>query len=384
MQISPLKLTTSKVKMPETISTVPVTSVRVAVIASGSGSEVEVSQRSAANVADALLKRSYVVETFRFDGELRCHLREFRTAVVVPMAHGDGEDGSLQLLLEELEIPYVGSVPESCALSWDKSSSNAAVNEMLQSSAWSPPRGLDGFSACVPEYVEIRVGDSGLELVNNFCLALDPSDYLVAKPSKEGSSIGVEFFQHPASDLYSRMEVVSRLEGFDTREARVTAILDGVLRAQRLGGSSVLQRAVRGMEITVAVLEVDGVARALPVVEIATKKGTWYDYQNKYKPGASEHTIPARLPPKWLVFAQDVAIAIHRHLGCRDLSRVDFIVERQSEFSEPTRLCFLELNSLPGFTSQSTYPEAASVAGTPMDELLHTFVVQALNRAHRA
>jgi D-alanine-D-alanine ligase len=370
--------------MPETISTVPVTPVRVAVIASGSGSEVEVSQRSAANVADALLKRSYVVETFRFDGDLRRHLREFQPALALPVAHGDGEDGSLQLLFEELEIPYLGSGPESCALSWDKSRANAVVNEMLQSSAWSVSSGKDGLTACVPGFAEIGVGDSALEQVNKFCRTLDPSAYLVSKPSKEGSSIGVEFFQHPANHLYSKAEVVMHLEGFDTGKARLEAILGGVLRAQRLSGSALLQRAVQGNEITVAVFEQDGVARAFPVVEISTKKGTFYDFQNKYTVGASVHTIPARLPAEWLAHAQDVAIAIHRQLGCRDLSRVDFIVERQTESSEPKCLCFLELNSLPGFTSQSTYPEAAAAAGISMDELLHTFVVQALNRAHRA
>lgn len=358
----------------------PMAPVRVAVIASGSGSEVEVSLRSAANVAAALLKKSYVVEIFRFDDNLQRHLSDFQTQVVVPVAHGDGETGRLQSLLEQLGMPYVGSCPDACVLSWDKASANAAVHEMFLSPAFSTSGGNAQLVACVPEYVEINISDPAQELIDDFCRYLDPSDHLVLKPSKEGSSIGVEFFCHPASNLFSQREVVARLEGFDTGRARKMAILDGVLRAQRLCGTALLQRAVGGLETTVAVFEEAGVVRAFPVVEVSTKKGSWYDYENKYKPGASVHTIPARLPPDWLFYAQEVAVAIHRKLKCRDLSRVDFIVERQSETSEPERLCFLELNSLPGMTSQSTYPEAAAAAGISMDKLLHTLVMQALDR----
>jgi D-alanine-D-alanine ligase len=115
--------------------------------------------------------------------------------------------------------------------------------------------------------------------------------------------------------------------------------------------------------------------RALPPTEIISPNDAFYSYEAKYAPGRSRHVCPAELPPGVSERVQAIAVAAHRTLGCRDLSRADFVV---GDEGDPSAVVLLEVNTLPGFTATSLYPEAAGIAGIPQPELCDALV----RRAH--
>jgi D-alanine-D-alanine ligase len=162
-------------------------------------------------------------------------------------------------------------------------------------------------------------------------------------------------------------------------ETRLDHIVKCIEQAFTLDSAVIVQEAVQGTEITVAVLE-DPDARALPVIEIVMPQGAWYDYEHKYSVGRSKHIIPARLPDWVANLAQQFAVAAHRNLGCRDLSRVDFIVSHPETLLNKHSLWFLEVNTLPGFTNTSLFPDAAKAAHITMPEMVRRLVLNAWAR----
>ena len=110
------------------------------------------------------------------------------------------------------------------------------------------------------------------------------------------------------------------------------------------------------------------------MIDIRTPGDTWYDYEHRYAAGLSEHVIPAPLPPDVYASVQELAVRAHVTLGCRDLSRVDFLVESGG------RIALLEVNTLPGMTPTSLYPDGARAAGISFDQLVEQLVRRALSR----
>lgn len=133
---------------------------------------------------------------------------------------------------------------------------------------------------------------------------------------------------------------------------------------------------VAGREVTCGVLE--GIpGEVLPVCEILTPEGSWYDYQHRYTEGLSEHRIPAPLGEERNAAIQAVALAAHRALGCRDLSRSDFVVP---EVGDPI---LLEVNTLPGMTPTSLFPDEARGVGLDFEDLMAHLVERAWARRER-
>ena len=132
---------------------------------------------------------------------------------------------------------------------------------------------------------------------------------------------------------------------------------------------------VFGKEITVGVLDTADGPIAHPVIEIITASGEWYDYTNRYAPGKSEHKVPASLPEPVQETLQQIAIREHQIPGLRDLSRADFLV------TDTDDITLLEVNSLPGMTPTSLYPDGASYLGYSFAELIHYLVGRAWQRA---
>ena len=347
---------------------------RVAVITSAGGSEHAVSLRSAENVSRALLRDFANVQALPFDASLKDALLAWKPDVVLPVAHGDGETGELQALMEAMGLVFVGSDAKSSALCWDKVAANRSAAEWSESS-----QGIvDTQRFAVPPYVALSRGDDIMrETVKKFCAGFPDGGSVVIKPAKEGSSCGISFSTLPSHKALTSDEVIQTING-PIGEIRIDRIVQGVEEAFGFDRSVLVQKAIRGMEITVGVLEAPD-PQALPVVEIVTRIG-WYDYDHKYSAGGSEHIIPARLPDDWLKFSQDVAVALHRHFGCRDYSRIDFIVEKDEAEAEPICLWFLEINTLPGFTSTSLFPDASKAAGYSMPELVKGLVLNAWER----
>lgn len=306
---------------------------RIAVVCGGRSAEAEVSRVSARGVFEAL-RRSYDdVRLLEFDEAIGLALREAAAEVVFPVLHGPpGEDGTFQGFLEILGMPYVGSGVAASACAMDK----IVAKQIFR--AYNLP--------VAPDAIAHR-GESPAAAARRAHAVLGTE--VVVKPARQGSAIGVRFASDPAA----------------TEEALAAALV--------LDERAVVEKRIRGREITVAILERPE-PEALPVIEIRTPAGSWYDYEHRYTPGLSEHIVPAPLAPAQYARTQELAVAAHRALGCRDLSRVDLVVP---EDGEPV---LLEVNTLPGMTPTSLYPDAARADGLSFEELVAYLVERAASR----
>ena len=309
---------------------------KIAVLAGGDSAEAAVSRSSAAGVANALASRDHTATTLEVDLDLVDNLRRFAPDVVFPMLHGPpGEDGTVQGLLAMLNLPFVGSGVQGCAVAMDKHVAKALFRA----------EGLP-----VADDLLIAAGSDAQVAAARVHAEL--GERVVVKPLCQGSALGL-------TPLPNGGDLITPL-----REA--LAFGDGVL----------VERYAMGREITVGVLdEHNRQAVALPVIEIVVAQGEWYDYRNRYTPGRSQHVVPAPLPDDQTQRLCDYALRAHRCLGLRDLSRADFIVSDDGD-----DILLLEVNALPGMTPTSLYPDACKAIGIEFDELAERLAHSALRR----
>lgn len=312
---------------------------KLAVLAGGTSPEADVSRSSARQVQQALLTRHAHVQLLELDAGLTAALGSFAPEVVFPVLHGPpGEDGTVQGYLEMLGFAYVGSDVRGSALGMDKHASKALFRAaglpVLDDLALAPDMEVDAAAAAVRK----RFGET-----------------VVIKPNRQGSALGVTPLPN----------------GGDLREA--------IAAAQRFGDAVMVEPFMSGREITVGVLDLEGAtAAAWPAIEIVTARGEWYDFKNRYTPGKSEHVIPAPLPDAVAEELRRIAIAGHRALGLRDLSRADFIVTDNHD------IWLLEINTMPGMTPTSLYPDGARAAGYSFESLVDALAQSARRRGARA
>ncbi len=310
----------------------------VAVIQGGPSSEARVSRASATGVAGALAAAGHRVVRLELDAFTPESLRTGGYDVVFPVAHGAlGEDGSLQGLLEVLDLPYVGSEVLASALAMHKRAARVAFAQAGLPIAPGLPAPR-GDARATAERARAELGPR-----------------VVVKPSAHGSAIGVTRLGDGATleDVARALEAVWAIDDF-----------------------AVVERFAVGREVTCGVLAL-GDARALPPTEILSPHDPFYTFAARYEPGRSVHVCPAALPPAVFERVQRVAVEAHRALGCRDLSRVDFVV---GDEGAPDAVTLLEVNTLPGMTPTSLFPEAAAAAGYPMPALCDALVKQAVAR----
>lgn len=251
--------------------------------------------------------------------------------------HGPwGEDGTLQGLLEILGIPYVGSGVLASALAMDK----VMAKRHLAAS---------GIDVARDAMITRRAHQRDPEAAVRAAAAVGYPVFV--KPVRQGSSFGTTLVERPGE-------------------------LDAAISdALRYDDRAMIEERLVGTELTVGVIGGDDDLTALPVIEIVTKRA-FFDYKAKYDPSASEEICPARVPDDVAKRAQDVALRAHRALGCEDLSRTDMILTG-------ARMPVLEVNTIPGMTSNSLLPKSARVAGVPFADLLERLLRSALERAHR-
>ena len=303
--------------------------IRVAVLKGGRSAEREVSLNSGAQVASALASVGFeVIEIDSADEGFVTELAASDADVVFICLHGRlGEDGTVQGLCELLELPYVGSGVLASALAMDKVMSKHYFS-------------LAGLAS--PDYVALRRGE--LFDVNALVAAL--GEKTVVKPANEGSSVGMTIV-HDGAELPAAIE-----------------------KAFRYDRSVLVERFIAGTEVTVAVLG-NGDVAALPTLEIQANN-EFYDYDSKYVPGMSRHIIPARVSEAAREECQRLALAAHKALGCRGISRADTIV------TDDGSVWLLEINTIPGMTATSLVPDAALAAGIEFPELVKKLVELAL------
>jgi D-alanine-D-alanine ligase len=305
---------------------------RVAVLSGGRSAEREVSLSSGAQVSAALAELGHQTELVDLDRRSWERLGEGGFDCVFIALHGRlGEDGTVQGMLELLELPYTGSGVLASALCIDKT----RTNQILAQS------GL-----LIPEFEEL----DGRERDPDWTERLDASYGLplVIKPVREGSTIGLAI----ARD-----------------EDRVAT---GIVEAARYDHRVMVQRFVAGTEITIGVLATPEV-QVLPTLEI-TYEGELYSYEAKYTAGGSRHIIPARISEAAAQNACAAAVTAFRALGCEGMARVDFIVD---ESDQPW---LLEVNTIPGLTALSLLPDAARAAGISFAEVCDRLVRHAVER----
>ncbi|HEY2283655.1 MAG TPA: D-alanine--D-alanine ligase [Solirubrobacteraceae bacterium] len=314
----------------------------VVVLKGGDSLERTVSLRSGARAESALKRLGHKVVGIDVGSELVAELLECQPYAVFLALHGsDGEDGTVQGLLETMDIPYTGSGPGACMRCTDK-----ALAKYLMREAHIPTPQFAAFKESAIKALGIAAALGGLERSIGFPM--------VVKPASQGSALGVKFARS---------------------HEELPAAIVGALSYDR---AVVLERYVRGRDLAVSVL--DSVTPgespiALPVVEAIPREEEFYNYESRYEIGMTTFVCPADLPDGLTERARELALQTYRLLGCHGVARVDLLLEEDT-----AELTVLECNVVPGMTETSLLPQAADAAGIRFDELVERILASAFTR----
>jgi len=315
-----------------------VSDLAVAVLSGGLSHEREVSLRSGRRLSAALRSVGLTVDEWDADSALLERLRTDRPDAVVVALHGvEGEGGSVQTVLEMLDVPYVGSDSHACRRAWDKPT---AKTELARAGLATPDW------VVLPHSTFRELGAQPVldAMVDRLGLPM------MLKPDQSGSALGAQVVRD-AADL--------------------PAAMVGCLA---YGDTVLAEQFVAGVEVAVTVIDGPDGPVALPAVEIEPESGI-YDYTSRYTAGLTNFHTPARLDPSAATAVADLAVAAHRLLGLRDVSRTDAIIAPDGT------VYFLEANSSPGLTETSLLPMAAEVAGRSLGDIYAGLIERAVARA---
>jgi D-alanine-D-alanine ligase len=309
----------------------------VAVLKGGRSLERQVSLRSGGRVEDALERLGHEVTGIDVGADVIERLRTSSPDAAFVALHGqDGEDGTIQELLDVLGIPFTGSGVLACLRSWDK-----VLTKHLLAEAGLPTPEFFAFSETAFE----QLGAGEILPVIEERLSFP----IVVKPATGGSALGIKFARAAA----------------DVPAALVAAFsyADRVL----------LERHIRGRDLAVSMLEGPDGPAALPIVEAVPRHEDFYDFEARYEIGRTRFECPADLPTAMTSRAHAIALRTYELLGLAGFARVDLMLEEGSE-----ELCVLEANAIPGLTETSLVPQAAEAAGIGLDDLIGRIVELAL------
>jgi D-alanine-D-alanine ligase len=311
---------------------------KVAVLKGGRSLERQVSLRSGARVQDALERLGHHVIPIDVGSDLVERLTDAEPDVAFIALHGrDGEDGTVQELLEAMGIGYTGSGVSACIRAADKVLAKHAMRD----------RGIP-----TPDFYAFS--DTAFEALGAAQALPAIEDRLrfpiVVKPAAQGSALGIKFARTPA----------------DVPQALVSAF--------SYDRKVLLERHVAGRDLAVSILDdgrADGGAggpRALPVVEavpVRQREEDFYDFESRYEIGRTKFACPAGLEEQVATRASEIALEVYELLGFRGFARVDLMLD-----SDGDELYVLEADAIPGLTETSLLPQAADAAGIGFDELI--------------
>lgn len=310
----------------------------VAILQGGRSLERQVSLKSGARVEDALQRLGHTAVAIDADADLVTRLDTLRPDVAFVALHGrDGEDGTIQELLDVLAIPYTGSGVAACIRSWDK-----VLAKHLLRAQGIPTPDFHAFSETA--FRELGAAQSLPAIQQHLSFPL------VVKPAAQGSAFGIKFARVPAD---------------------VPAAL---LSAFSYDRKVLLERYVPGRDLAVSIVDEDGEPRPLPIVEAVPNERDFYDFEARYEIGRTRFVCPADLPSAVAERTQELALAAYRALGCSGFARVDLMLHEDGE------LFVLEANTVPGLTKTSLLPQAAEAAGITFDGLIERVLSHALAR----
>lgn len=296
---------------------------KIGVLAGGPSSEREISLRSGKAVYNALISEGFDAVFLDVKDDVLTPVRENKVDIAFIALHGRyGEDGTVQKVLEDADIPYTGSGVEASQLAMDKIASKKVFIKN---------------NIPVPKYIVFEKGKFDIKKASTISLPL------VVKPQLEGSSIGLSIVKE---------------KGLLRRAAE---------EAFKYGDRIVVEEYIAGRELTVGILD----DKALPAIEIVTRNKV-YDYEAKYKDSATQYLVPAPISQAAQNEAMRLGSAAHNVLGCRSFSRVDMMIDLSG------KIFVLEVNTIPGMTERSLLPKAAGAAGLRFSELCVKILENAL------
>jgi D-alanine-D-alanine ligase len=308
---------------------------KVAVLKGGRSLERQVSLRSGARVQDALERLGHRVIPIDVGSDLVERLSDAAPDVAFIALHGrDGEDGTVQELLEAMGIRYTGSGVSACIRAADKVLAKHAMRDR-----GIPTPDFYSFSETAFEALGAAQALPAIEDRLQFPI--------VVKPATQGSALGIKFARTPA----------------DVPQALVAAF--------SYDRKVLLERHVAGRDLAVSILDepADGAGaagpRALPIVEAVPQQEDFYDFESRYEIGRTKFVCPAELDEPVAARARELALEVYTLLGCRGFGRVDLMLDSARE-----DLYVLEANAIPGLTETSLLPQAADAAGIGFDELI--------------
>ena len=335
---------------------------KIAVFLGGPSSEHEVSLKSGENLIENLDKEKFEIykvlisknlewKIFLIKNKKENLLKEFddtffalkflkkvlKIDYCFLALHGEfGEDGKIQTLLEIFNLNYSGSGPEASMLGMDK----------IRSSLLFQSIGLN-----IPEFFYFSLKEWDLRRKEFLKIVKETIGFpLVVKPNKCGSSVGISLVKNQKE------------------------IEMAIKKAARFNQEIMIQRYIKGKEITCGVIEKNNSLFALPPTEIIPKKSDFFDWKAKYEDGASEEiTPPKTINLKTQKKVQENAILVFQILGAKDFSRIDMILEEKTG-----KIYILELNSLPGLTKNSLLPKELKAAKIDFSEFLETLIYNSI------
>lgn len=297
---------------------------RVAVLQGGRSLERQVSLRSGARVSDALERLGHEVLPVDVGPDLVERLRSLAPDIAFVALHGrDGEDGTVQELLELVGIPYTGSGISACIRSFDKVLAKHQFRD-----AGIPTPEFFAFTETAFKALGAAMALPEIEERLDFPI--------VIKPAGQGSALGIKFADAPG------------------------AVPAALLAAFSYDDKVLLERYVSGPDLAISVLD----GEALPIVE-AVPVGERYDFEARYTVGQTEFVCPAQLPDGVTERAQELAVRVWDVLGMRGMARVDIMLDEATQ-----ELYVIEANAIPGLTDISLLPQAAEAAGISYEQLI--------------
>jgi D-alanine-D-alanine ligase len=312
---------------------------RVAVLKGGRSLERQVSLKSGARVEDALERLGHEVIAIDVGADLVERLRSDRPELAFVALHGrDGEDGTVQELLDAVGVPYTGSGVSACIRAADKVLAKHAMRD-----AGIPTPDFFAFNETAFKELGAAGALPAIEQRLQFPI--------VVKPAGQGSALGIKFARTAA-------DVPSALVAAFSYDRRV-----------------LLERHVPGRDLAVSIVEQDETPTPLPIVEAVPNEEDFYDFESRYEIGRTTFVCPAELAAGVAERTSALALEVFALLGCSGFARVDLMLD-----AEDGELFVLEADSIPGLTETSLLPQAADAAGISFDELVQLIVHAATGR----
>jgi D-alanine-D-alanine ligase len=315
---------------------------KVAVLKGGGSLERTVSLRSGERAQRTLRQLGHEVVAIDVGPEMLAQVLDAEPDAAFIALHGrDGEDGTVQGLLETIGVPYTGSGPAACMRCTDK-----ALAKHLMREAGIPTPDWSAFK-------ESAAKDMGVVAALPY-IGQKLGFPMVVKPASQGSALGVKF-------AHSSEELPKAIVGALSYDRKV-----------------LLERYVKGRDLAVSVLDAETTGDApiaLPVIEAIPRETEFYNYESRYEIGMTTFVCPAELPEGVTERAQELALAAYKLLGCHGVARVDLMLDETSG-----ELQVLETNVVPGLTETSLLPMAADAAEIWLDLLVGRILSSAFTR----